>query len=144
MRPVSTFSILFCFVFCCKARSKKIKALLSPVTTTVYLYPGLRSSLPPGRFPFVERRSTLIFFESFFEFNLRKIFVSLLGKMHLWCGILAVFTILILWNQSLAADKKDTKKLQIGVKKRVANCQTRSKSGDKLHMHYTVSDTLWR
>ncbi|KAM7445019.1 FK506-binding protein 2A [Porites harrisoni] len=37
----------------------------------------------------------------------------------------------------LAADKKNTKKLQIGVKKRVENCATRSKSGDTLHMHYT-------
>lgn len=64
--------------------------------------------------------------------------------MRLLCGILAVFTILILSNQALAADKKDTKKLQIGVKKRVANCQTRSKSGDTLHMHYTVSETIWR
>ncbi|XP_020604238.1 peptidyl-prolyl cis-trans isomerase FKBP2-like [Orbicella faveolata] len=57
--------------------------------------------------------------------------------MRLLCGILVVFTILILSNQALAADKKDTKKLQIGVKKRVADCQTRSKSGDTLHMHYT-------
>ena len=63
--------------------------------------------------------------------------------MRLLCGILVVFTILILSNQALAADKKDTKKLQIGVKKRVADCQTRSKSGDTLHMHYTVSDTRW-
>ena len=47
--------------------------------------------------------------------------------------------ILILSNQAHAADKKDSKKLQIGVKKRVADCKTRSKSGDTLHMHYTVS-----
>ena len=47
--------------------------------------------------------------------------------------------ILTLSNQALAADKKDSKKLQIGVKKRVADCKTRSKSGDTLHMHYTVS-----
>ena len=59
--------------------------------------------------------------------------------MHLMCGILAAFTILVLSNHVLAADKKDTKKLQIGVKKRVADCKTRSKSGDKLQMHYTVS-----
>lgn len=45
--------------------------------------------------------------------------------------------VLILSHQTLAADKKDTKKLQIGVKKRVADCKTRSKSGDTLHMHYT-------
>ncbi|XP_023333116.1 peptidyl-prolyl cis-trans isomerase FKBP2 [Eurytemora carolleeae] len=28
-------------------------------------------------------------------------------------------------------------KLQIGVKKRVENCEVRSKKGDSLHMHYT-------
>ena len=60
--------------------------------------------------------------------------------MRLLYGILAVVTILILSNQAFAADKKDTKKLQIGVKKRVADCQTRSKSGDTLHMHYKVSE----
>lgn len=29
-------------------------------------------------------------------------------------------------------------KLQIGVKKRVDDCNNRSKKGDRLHMHYTV------
>ncbi|KAL9954249.1 hypothetical protein ACROYT_G041761 [Oculina patagonica] len=54
------------------------------------------------------------------------------------CGrILVVFAVLTLSSLVLAADKKDTKKLQIGVKKRVADCKTRSKSGDTLHMHYT-------
>jgi hypothetical protein len=36
-----------------------------------------------------------------------------------------------------AADSK--KKLQIGVKKRVEDCKMRSRKGDFLHMHYTVS-----
>ena len=85
-----------------------------------------------------------LFFENFFQFSRRKKFVSAIDKMRLLCGILVVFTVFMLSNQALAADKKDTKKLQIGVKKRVADCQTRSKSGDKLHMHYTVSDTRWR
>lgn len=31
------------------------------------------------------------------------------------------------------------KKLQIGVKKRPAECPTKSKKGDLLHMHYTVT-----
>jgi hypothetical protein len=38
-------------------------------------------------------------------------------------------------------DDKNTnvkKKLQIGVKKRVDNCQVKSKKGDFLHMHYKV------
>ncbi|XP_022789466.1 peptidyl-prolyl cis-trans isomerase FKBP2-like isoform X2 [Stylophora pistillata] len=57
--------------------------------------------------------------------------------MRILCGIIAACMVLILSHQTLAADKKDTKKLQIGVKKRVADCKTRSKSGDTLHMHYT-------
>ena len=36
------------------------------------------------------------------------------------------------------ADKKNG--LQIGVKKRPETCDMRSKKGDKLSMHYTVSD----
>ena len=63
--------------------------------------------------------------------------------MRILGGILAAITILILSNHALAADKKDTKKLQIGVKKRVADCKTRSKSGDTLHMHYTVSENIY-
>lgn len=42
-------------------------------------------------------------------------------------------------SQCEAADKKSTNKLQIGVKKRVKDCKVRSKKGDSLHMHYTVS-----
>ena len=37
---------------------------------------------------------------------------------------------------TVSADKK--KKLQIGVKKKVENCERRSKKGDVLKMHYTV------
>ena len=36
----------------------------------------------------------------------------------------------------LAEEKKVTK-LQIGVKKRVENCEVKSRKGDTLHMHYT-------
>ena len=38
-----------------------------------------------------------------------------------------------------ATEKKPTKKLQIGVKKRVENCDQKSRRGDLLSMHYTVS-----
>ena len=31
-------------------------------------------------------------------------------------------------------------KLQIGIKKKVDNCERKSKKGDRLHMHYTVID----
>ncbi|XP_015758336.1 PREDICTED: peptidyl-prolyl cis-trans isomerase FKBP2-like [Acropora digitifera] len=51
--------------------------------------------------------------------------------------ICVAFTLIILVNHALGADKKSTKKLQIGVKKKVENCAKRSKSGDTLHMHYT-------
>jgi len=34
--------------------------------------------------------------------------------------------------------KKPVTKLQIGVKKRVENCQIKSRRGDSLKMHYTV------
>lgn len=35
------------------------------------------------------------------------------------------------------AKESKTKKLQIGIKKRVENCTVKSKRGDLLHMHYT-------
>lgn len=34
----------------------------------------------------------------------------------------------------------DKKKLQIGIKKRVDNCPIKSRKGDVLNMHYTVSN----
>lgn len=36
------------------------------------------------------------------------------------------------------AKENKSKKLQIGIKKRVDNCTVKSKRGDLLHMHYTV------
>ena len=36
-------------------------------------------------------------------------------------------------------EPKKPKKLQIGVKKRVENCEQKSRRGDLLSMHYTVS-----
>lgn len=38
--------------------------------------------------------------------------------------------------EGAAPTKKPVKKLQIGVKKRVENCETRSSKGDILHIHY--------
>jgi len=43
----------------------------------------------------------------------------------------------LVWLGCEAVDKHS--KLQIGVKKRVENCDRRSKKGDKLQMHYTGS-----
>eukprot|EP00111_Clytia_hemisphaerica_P008839 TCONS_00025835-protein len=51
------------------------------------------------------------------------------------CGVVLVsFLISIILVDEIGANKK---KLQIGVKKKVENCQRRSKKGDTLHMHYT-------
>ena len=40
----------------------------------------------------------------------------------------------------IQAGDKIVKKLQIGVKERPEKCDMRTKKGDKLSMHYTVSD----
>ena len=45
--------------------------------------------------------------------------------------LLAIFSIIVL------AEAASEKKLQIGVKKRVENCQRTSRKGDSLSMHYT-------
>jgi len=54
--------------------------------------------------------------------------------MHLIFKLL-VLTCLV----AVAANAKDapTKKLQIGIKRRVENCAMKSRRGDLLHMHYT-------
>ena len=67
--------------------------------------------------------------------------------MKLWRNT-CFFTVvvLVLISFTLADDeepkkkeKKPVTKLQIGVKKRVEDCKVRSKKGDSLQMHYTVS-----
>ena len=42
----------------------------------------------------------------------------------------------MLYVSSVLAEKKKIDKLQIGVKKRVENCDMKSRKGDKLSMHY--------
>lgn len=58
------------------------------------------------------------------------------------CLFLACVVVLV---EVCCADKKNG--LQIGVKKRPETCDMRSKKGDKLSMHYTVScsviNCLW-
>uniref|UniRef100_A0A8C4RJS8 peptidylprolyl isomerase n=2 Tax=Erpetoichthys calabaricus TaxID=27687 RepID=A0A8C4RJS8_ERPCA len=44
---------------------------------------------------------------------------------------------LLLLAISVCSCSEGKKKLQIGVKKRVDNCQIKSRKGDVLHMHYT-------
>jgi hypothetical protein len=53
----------------------------------------------------------------------------------MWKSSVAVVFVLIVLVNVFAEEK-----LQIGIKKKVDNCETKSKKGDRLHMHYTVSD----
>lgn len=48
------------------------------------------------------------------------------------CIALIAIVVIIALSESVAADEK--KKLQIGIKKKVENCEMRSKKGDSLHM----------
>ena len=52
-------------------------------------------------------------------------------------SILTVFSLTCL--AYVACEEKKITKLQIGVKKRVENCEMKSKKGDKLSMHYRGS-----
>jgi hypothetical protein len=58
------------------------------------------------------------------------------------CFIACLFLVIFSnFDLTLGDDDKNAnakKKLQIGVKKRVDNCQVKSKKGDFLHMHYKV------
>ena len=56
--------------------------------------------------------------------------------------LVALVVFLSLGGGTIAKEKKDTQKLQIGIKKRVQDCKIRSTKGDSLHMHYTVSRTF--
>ena len=44
-------------------------------------------------------------------------------------------------EEPVVAKKQPTTKLQIGVKKRIENCQRKSRRGDLLYIHYRVSLT---
>ena len=50
---------------------------------------------------------------------------------------ICAFVGLLFCLASFAAAEKKVTKLQIGVKKRVTDCDRRSKAGDRLSMHYT-------
>ena len=58
--------------------------------------------------------------------------------------IVAIFVICIFESTTVSGEEKKekAKKLQIGIKKRVDNCKVKSRKGDLLHMHYTVSFVL--
>ncbi len=50
---------------------------------------------------------------------------------------LVLAAVLIICISSCSASEKSKKQLQIGIKKKVENCQMTAKKGDSLSMHYT-------
>eukprot|EP00090_Calanus_glacialis_P018159 TRINITY_DN2816_c0_g1_i1.p1 TRINITY_DN2816_c0_g1~~TRINITY_DN2816_c0_g1_i1.p1 ORF type:complete len:136 (-),score=51.93 TRINITY_DN2816_c0_g1_i1:154-561(-) len=48
-----------------------------------------------------------------------------------------VYVVLSMLSMVCLGQEKKVTKLQIGVKKRVENCEMKSRKGDTLHMHYT-------
>jgi len=62
-------------------------------------------------------------------------FTKLFSNNFLNLKEILVIIVLINCISSVCAEK--TKKLQIGIKKRVENCTVKTKNGDKLSMHYT-------
>lgn len=64
-------------------------------------------------------------------------------KPSLHALAVALVVAVVIGASAATGDKKDAKKkgLQIGIKKRVdpEDCKVKSKKGDSLHMHYTVT-----
>lgn len=56
------------------------------------------------------------------------------------CKITLFLLVLMSFIQHVVIASSSPKKLQIGIKKRPTDCPIKSKKGDLLHMHYTVSD----
>lgn len=51
------------------------------------------------------------------------------------CSVILISLVLVL----VCCDDRELARLQIGVKKRIDNCEIRSKKGDTLNVHYVVS-----
>lgn len=51
-----------------------------------------------------------------------------------------ILVVLLFFVHQLEADEAKGRKLQIGIKKRPAACEKKSKKGDVLSIHYRVSD----
>lgn len=60
-------------------------------------------------------------------------------RLRLLFLITIIFCINIVFSEG-----KETRKLQIGVKKRAENCPTKSKKGDLLHVQYKVNKIQFR
>ena len=61
-------------------------------------------------------------------------YVYVLTTSYLTMRVLALLSVPAV---SCLGEEKKVTKLQIGVKKRVENCEVKSRKGDTLHMHYT-------
>ena len=68
-----------------------------------------------------------------------KLILIIKGKLKVKMKLLGVFLVVLFVGVFMDQAEANKKKLQIGVKKKVENCDRRSKKGDTLHMHYTVS-----
>lgn len=74
-----------------------------------------------------------------FEFlRMRKLCRAVLCTCAMRSSAAAVLLLCVV-TASLVLSVYGGEKLRIGVKKRVENCEIRSKKGDRLSMHYTVS-----
>jgi hypothetical protein len=69
-----------------------------------------------------------------------------LTVQHLWAIVAGLSVISLVLAGDDAKEAKKPKGLQIGVKKRIdpENCPIKSRKGDSLHMHYTVSFLLYK
>lgn len=70
--------------------------------------------------------------------------LKLIFSILLFIYIILLFVNPVITNEETDQDKpkaikKEIKELQIGIKKKVANCERKSKSNDVLHIHYEVS-----
>lgn len=69
--------------------------------------------------------------------NWRTVAIVLLVGLLFWSWVTPVSG-----EESVDDKKVAPRKLQIGIKKRVENCERKSRKGDLLHIHYRVSGLL--
>lgn len=53
------------------------------------------------------------------------------------------FITIALFCAVAAASSDASGKLKIGIKKRIENCTVKTRKGDLVHMHYTVSSSVY-
>lgn len=60
--------------------------------------------------------------------------VKIIQRKFKMKNLVALLSLLAVFGSTIAAQK-----LQIGIKKRVENCEIKAQKGDLVHIHYTVS-----